>query len=61
MSRAGADARRGGQDAELEARAREIYHEILRRTPEHDFDPTDDSAIWIIRLPPPLIMALTTA
>ena len=40
MSRAGADARRGGQDAELEARAREIYHEILRRTPEHDFDPT---------------------
>ncbi|PWD50116.1 dihydrofolate synthase [Serinibacter arcticus] len=40
MSREGADARRGGHDAALEAQAREIYHEILRRTPEHDFDPT---------------------
>ena len=42
MSRAGADSRRNENDSELEARAREIYHEILRRTPEHDFDPTID-------------------
>jgi dihydrofolate synthase / folylpolyglutamate synthase len=42
MSRAGADSRRNDHDSELEARAREIYHEILRRTPEHDFDPTID-------------------
>lgn len=40
MSRDGADAQRAAQEHGAEARAREIYREILRRTPEHDFDPT---------------------
>ncbi|PFG19292.1 bifunctional folylpolyglutamate synthase/dihydrofolate synthase [Serinibacter salmoneus] len=40
MSREGADVTRAAELAEAEKQAREIYHEILRRTPEHDFDPT---------------------
>lgn len=50
MSRGGADAARREEDAALAARAREIYHEILRRTPEHDFDPTIDRVRRIVEL-----------
>ena len=46
MSRDG--SRRDEKDAALSARAREIYHEILRRTPEHDFDPTIDRVRRIV-------------
>lgn len=48
MSRDGAQVRRDEGDAALSARAREIYHEILRRTPEHDFDPTIDRVRRIV-------------
>ncbi|GMA31848.1 bifunctional folylpolyglutamate synthase/dihydrofolate synthase [Litorihabitans aurantiacus] len=40
MSREGAASRRREDDVALETRVREITAEILRRTPEHDFDPT---------------------
>ncbi|TNU77335.1 bifunctional folylpolyglutamate synthase/dihydrofolate synthase [Miniimonas arenae] len=50
MSRGGADASRREEDRAIEARAREIYHEILRRTPEHDFDPTIDRVRRIVDL-----------
>lgn len=42
MSRAGAERARREEEAAAAARAREIYREILQRTPEHDFDPTID-------------------
>ena len=48
MSRDGAQVRRDEGDAALSARARETYHEILRRTPEHDFDPTIDRVRRIV-------------
>ncbi|ACQ80812.1 FolC bifunctional protein [Beutenbergia cavernae DSM 12333] len=37
-------------DGPANARAQEIYHEILRRTPEHDFDPTIERVRRVISL-----------
>ncbi|MBN8882586.1 MAG: dihydrofolate synthase [Salana multivorans] len=48
MSRDGADARRASEAGESEQRAREIYREILRRTPEHDFDPTIERVARVV-------------
>ena len=48
MSRDGAQVRRDEGEAARAARARAIYHEILRRTPEHDFDPTIDRVRRIV-------------
>lgn len=44
----GADAQRAGEDADAQERAREIYREILRRTPEHDFDPTIERVARVV-------------
>ncbi|WP_454294326.1 bifunctional folylpolyglutamate synthase/dihydrofolate synthase [Salana multivorans] len=48
MSRDGVGAQRAAEDAESEQRAREIYREILRRTPEHDFDPTIERVARVV-------------
>lgn len=38
------------EEQEAEARAREIHAEILRRTPEHDFDPTIERVVSLMEL-----------